>query len=623
MFRSVIKSVQDVSGDPKRIGTAEPSPASWAPTLVTATVVIVAFVVYAVVADDVTSPHVFSDELLYFDAAGSVVEGDGLAMRSEPYRYSPLYPGLLAALFTLVPDRIAAYELAKTLNALIFALTAVPVFLLARRLLAPWPSAVVAVLSVAIPSSIYVSVVMTESLAYLAAAWAFYALVLVFERPTAVRQLAALCAILIASGVRTQFLALFGIYVVGLAIVALTLPTCRGHTKAMLITLWPTGAVLTVGIMLGLFVAGADVPRDALGAYSELWRAYDLTEVGRWLVYHLANMDLYLAVIPFAVAPAVVAELFVRARRGSETHAAFLALFVASNGVLLTLTAAFNTTEFAGNRLHDRTVFYVIPLWMIVLLVWVVEGAPRPLVAAGCGVAFAVALPLFLPFSDYLRDDARLQFNAVVTTLWASVDRAGADVDVSARVVLVPFTVLLALSAFVLPVTRRYLLPVLVFAVLGMTTVLSWSNAWRVADPWALALAREDRSWLDELVPKGASVTLLAVRAPCTKLLDTQGYYLTEFFNTSVRHLAQTGTPPDSLPSLTVRVSSKGEFLLPSGDLLHADHVVTPPGVRLAGQRIGEGTTARLTLWDVGGAVRALGVGSNNELKAATCGGLR
>jgi len=88
--------------------------------LVTAAVVIVAFVAYAALAENVTSPHVFSDELLYFDAAASVVEGGGLAVRSEPYRYSPLYPGLLAALLTVVPDRVAAYELAKALNALIF-----------------------------------------------------------------------------------------------------------------------------------------------------------------------------------------------------------------------------------------------------------------------------------------------------------------------------------------------------------------------------------------------------------------------------------------------------------------------------------------------------------------------
>ena len=105
-------------------------------------------------------------------------------------------------------DREVAYELAKAMNALLFALTAVPVFLLARRVLPPWPSAAAAALAVAIPSGTYVSVVMTESLAYLASAWTCYAIVLALERPSARRQLAALLAICVASGVRTQFLVL-------------------------------------------------------------------------------------------------------------------------------------------------------------------------------------------------------------------------------------------------------------------------------------------------------------------------------------------------------------------------------------------------------------------------------
>ena len=89
----------------------------------------------------------------------------------------------------------AAYELFKAANALFFALTAIPVYLLARRLVPPWWAVCAAGLSVAIPSSISVSTVMTESLAFLTAAWALYAIALALERPTLYRQLAVLAAI--------------------------------------------------------------------------------------------------------------------------------------------------------------------------------------------------------------------------------------------------------------------------------------------------------------------------------------------------------------------------------------------------------------------------------------------
>ncbi len=56
---------------------------------------------------------------------------------------------------------------------------------------------------------------MTESLAYLASAWAFYAMVLAFERPSVLRQIAVVLAMTVAMGVRTQFVELFGVDVAG------------------------------------------------------------------------------------------------------------------------------------------------------------------------------------------------------------------------------------------------------------------------------------------------------------------------------------------------------------------------------------------------------------------------
>ena len=91
---------------------------------------------------------------------------------------------MLAAIIRLAGSVDAAYDWFKAANALFFALTAVPVYLLARRLVSAWWAVLAAALSVAIPSSISVATVMTESLSFLATGWALYAIALALERPT-------------------------------------------------------------------------------------------------------------------------------------------------------------------------------------------------------------------------------------------------------------------------------------------------------------------------------------------------------------------------------------------------------------------------------------------------------
>jgi hypothetical protein len=611
--RAAIDAAPPAPAETNDVGGARASRGPWLAVLAT---VVVGFVAYALLGTTVDSPRVFSDELLYFDTAAAVEEGDGLTSRGQDYRYAPLYPVLLVSVHWLATDREAAYELAKALNALLFALAAIPLFLLARRVLGAWPSVAVAALSIAIPSSSYVSVVMTEALAFLACSWALYAMVCAFERPTVLRQLAAMVMIAVAVGVRTQFVVLFAAYVLGLVVVALVVPGRRARPREAAAALWPTWAVCGLGAALALvtLVAGSE-STNPIGNYSVLWRSYDPLEVGRWLVYHLANLELYLAVVPLVVAPIALASMFRRGRSGDERQAAYLGLFVTANAVFLLLVAAFNSTEFAVESLHDRALFYVFPLWLLVLFVWLRDGAPRPLLAATVGAAAALVLPLLLPFSEYAKDDARQQFNGVGTTLWTTLDEAFAG---AGRAILIGFVVILVLAA-VLARSRARLLPMAVLAVFLLSSALNWSLATRVADTWSAVLPRDERSWLDEQVPAGRSVTALAAVEDCSSFTPRDGFYLTEFFNSSLRRVAHVGTPPDGLPADDARVRSDGLVTLPSGEPLVADYVLAQPGVVLEGRRVAEGTAARLALWEVGGAVRADGIGSEDELAAVAC----
>ncbi len=595
-----------------------------APHLVLAAAIVVAFGAYAALATGISSPRVFVDELVYWDAAVSLADGAGLTVRGEPFRFAPLLPLVLAPILVVTTDLELAYGLAKLLNALAFALTAVPVFLLSRRLLSEWPSVVAAALSVAVPSAMYASVVMTESLAYLAAAWALYAMVRAVESPTAPRQLLALLAILVATAARPQLVALVAAYAAALALSWLLLPTRHVRAPRGLVGLWPTGLALALAgaAIVVLPVLRGTSPAAVLGGYDALWRSYDLTEVARWFVYHLANLELYLAVVPLAVAPMVVVSLLARTRAGSEAHAAFLTVFLTSNALLLVLVASFNSTEFALGRIHDRYVFYLVPLWLVVLLFWLADGAPRPVLAALVGAAIAVVLPLLLPFSTYAADeDGTQRFNGIASGPWAAVHAAVGDTPgVSGRSVLVVVTVALVVAAFMAPRRFLWLTPVVVLAGFMLTAQVNWLVAADAADDRGASVLDGERGWLDESVPAGTGVTFLFVDGGCGRLAVTrEALALSEFFSRVSVRGADVGKPASGLPSRPATVVDDGRFVDASGAPLIARFVVAQPGVPLVGRRIRDATRAELVLWETGAVVRVRGATSNRELQRATC----
>ena len=89
-----------------------------------------------------------------------------------------------------------AYAAAKDINAVVMSLAAVPAYLLARRLVAPFPALVAAALALLIPSVLYTGMLMTENAFYPLFLLTALVLVLTLERPTPLRQLIllGLCA---------------------------------------------------------------------------------------------------------------------------------------------------------------------------------------------------------------------------------------------------------------------------------------------------------------------------------------------------------------------------------------------------------------------------------------------
>ena len=145
-----------------------------------------------------------------------------------------------------------AYPFFKLANALLFALAAVPIYFIARRLLSEWWSVGVAALCLTIPSSIYTSLVLTESAAYLASSTALLAVVLALERATVPRQLALIGAVALAVATRPQFAAFLPAFLAG-ALLLWAIDAGRQPFRRAAAGLWPTLAF--IGAIAAITVA--------------------------------------------------------------------------------------------------------------------------------------------------------------------------------------------------------------------------------------------------------------------------------------------------------------------------------------------------------------------------------
>jgi hypothetical protein len=589
------------------------------PSLALAAIALLAFGLYTALASLVDVPRVHPDEVRYAIAGSSLAEGEGLSLRGGEYGFGPLYALVLAGILSLTSGLAAAYDLFKAANALFFALTAVPVYLLARRLVSEWWAVVAAGLSVAIPSSISVATVMTESLAFLTAAWALYAIVLALEKPSVGRQVALLGAVGAAFATRPQLGALYVTWLVGLGLVWLILPASRPRTRADLVRLWPSGVpiVLAVGVLAGRLLSGSS-PRESLGAYWELWRGYDPVEVAKWLVYHLADFEIYLAVIPLAVAPIVLWGLLREGRAGSERAAAFAALFLSANAIGLLVVAAFNSTPYAYDRLHDRYAFYLIPLWLIVLVAWLARGLPRPLVATASGVVLALALPAILPFRQ-LANEAGIDTVPGALWVWLESQTAGPG-PLSGRLLLAVFVVGLLAAALLLPPRLRVVVPIAVVSVFAATAGFAWERMIDAPENAVLEGGLEP-AWIDERLPDDARVTKLYLESKAcpASSLTRHALFATEFFNVTVDRAAYIGDSiPDGIPLDRVEVEN-GRLVFEDGTPFVADFVYTQPGIELAGRQLGTGTAAGLVLWETDGEVRIVGAQTTADVRTADC----
>ena len=135
--------------------------------------------------------------------------------------------------------------------------------------------------------------------------------------------------------------------------------------------------VVVVGVGFVIYEKARDRPlRTVLGAYEWTSSAhYSPRVVLRWFLYHLAEIDLALGVIP--VAAFIVLVALACLRDSAPELRVFTAVALPTIFWLTLVVAAF-ASKADVQRIEERNLFYVMPFFLIAVVAWVARGAPRP-----------------------------------------------------------------------------------------------------------------------------------------------------------------------------------------------------------------------------------------------------
>jgi hypothetical protein len=537
-------------------------------------------------------PKVFGDELIYAGLAkGWAVHGQPVLRGDVEIGYSTLYPLFLAPAFRLAGDAAHALEAVKAMNAIAFALAAVPAYLLARRALPRGWALGVAALSALAPWGVYSALVLTESLFYPVFVACAATLAWTLERPTWRRQLTLLALLAVLVGVRTQ-----GLAVVAGALLAILL--CGGVRRFL-----PTLAVLAALAVFGVAasLAGLALPTATYNpVFDSVSRIGAMLEWGAW---NLAAFQLSLGVVALAAFPLGLRTMLRRAAppgvRATGTAALGLGLGLLGSVALL------SASPYGLDRLHERSLFFATPLLLTCLAYWLWRGLERPRwLALGCALAvlgLAATLPRHVVLPAFDVDYPTAPF-------FAALD---------AQVPSVPFRIwMLAIAgggAGTLLLARGPLFPVLtvVLAFAAVTAHVDYTDTLTAAQARAL-------SWVDYSLPDGAGATLVHLGVPysiepCASTAWWEEQHLvvwTEWFNTRVDAVTFLYEPNhfDGLYSHQLAVGDRG-LLLNGGRPLRPEYVVVDSRQPLAGTPLVRfdlpavvsqyGNGASLTLWRV------------------------
>jgi hypothetical protein len=478
----------------------------------------------------------------------------------------------------------------------LMSLTAIPVYFLARRVLQQIPSLLAALLAVAVPSLMYTGTLMTETVFYPLFACVALALVLALERPTIQRQLVLLGLCVLMFLTRSQAIVLLP----AVATAPLLLAWLDRRRLRMLADFRLLYGVLAAGVIgvLAVQLARGHSPYDVLGSYSVTGHAsYHPGQVLKWMLYHVAEFDLYLGIAPFAA----FVLLVLVGRSLDRPLRIFLAAALPLFAWLLLEVGAFASA--LSPRIQERNLFYVAPLFLIALLAWIERGMPRPPRATATAAVLAAALPGLIPYHRLIDTSAESDTLALLPLWWLQERIVGLD-----TIAVVVVAAAVAIGLLFLSISPRYalVLPgvVLLWFAFATERIERFDHGFPKASIGALyqGITAPRRDWVDAAVGRGADVAFVFPGTDLQHHPDT--LWENEFYNRSVGPVYDLRQPSmGGLPETHVTQRGDGVLLAHGAPVRHR-YVLSEESVPLAGTVVARDEGKGMALRQTDGLVR-------------------
>jgi hypothetical protein len=543
---------------------------------------------------EVHGPWVFMDELYYQKLAQSIGNGHLALFDNHGLSVPPLYAAVLAPIYALGASAPAAYELIKIVNAVLMSLSIIPIYKIARFILPRSGSLVVAGLSALAPLMYYSALAMSENVAYPLFLVAVWVMLLTVRSPGWRVDAFLLGAIVAASAARFQLVALFPAALTALVLAALLGREGESRAGSVLRALKAHWLIAGSAVVVAFAAFGAHGARSFGGVYSGLgearfprpWRLFELA------VQHLAELDLAVGVIPFAGA---LVAAYVLLRYGARAEAfVFAAVAVSITGWLLLEVGVLGDFVSRGPaaevpRMHERYLFYVLPLFLIALVAVVRLPASKvPFRAYEAAALVAAVLPALIPFRSVIN-------NTIVADSFALQPYGRAVGD---TIVPIAHTTLAAVSGaallaliYLLIRNRTVGVTVLVALVFVMMSGLVRSRIVGAAKGATTAVLPVHRDWVDRAAPS-SGVALVAGKGA-----SDLAVFETAFNNLSISRVYYVCQPLFGAPFGEQRIwADRTGRLRDQAGYVNAAAIVVPARLNVRGRVVAHDRRGHLVL---------------------------
>ncbi len=256
--------------------------------------------------------------------------------------------------------------------------------------------------------------------------------------------------------------------------------------------------------------------------------------------------------------------------------------------------------------------FYVAPLFLIALLVWIDLGLPRRHIAAGVAAVIAAALPGALPFATLIGVPAAS--DELALSLWWRLQDDFISLDHVATWAVVA-SIVFGTSFLVIPRRAAAALPAAVFAVFVAVTWTAGDDVhgFKTQAVGALfqGMTTEHRDWIDRAVGPHADVAVLWTACSTTPCLqprsqtDVKVVWENEFFSRSVRDVYVLHDPlPGGLATHPAEFDYKNGLFTSQGRPIRAQYALLDTSVDPIGTIVARDEKKGVAVWRLDGPLR-------------------